>query len=61
VFPEQSGSICCPVDPPGDREAERGDEDSHLRPIRYGLEVLGVIAKDLRGHYDALLARTADP
>lgn len=38
-----------------------GDEDSHLRPIRYGLEVLGVIAKDLRGHYDALLTRTADP
>lgn len=37
-----------------------GDEDSHLRPIRYGFEVLGVIAKSLRGHYDELLESTDD-
>lgn len=29
-----------------------GDEESHLRPIRYGFEVLGVILKYLRGKYD---------
>lgn len=32
-----------------------GDEESHLRPIRYGFEVLGVIFRNSRGHYDRLL------
>jgi glycosyltransferase involved in cell wall biosynthesis len=29
-----------------------GDEESHLKPIAYGFEVLGVIFKYLRGAYD---------
>jgi glycosyltransferase involved in cell wall biosynthesis len=29
-----------------------GDEESHLKPIAYGFEVLGVIRKYLRGGYD---------
>jgi glycosyltransferase involved in cell wall biosynthesis len=29
-----------------------GDEESHLKPIQYGFEVLGVIIKYLRGQYD---------
>jgi len=29
-----------------------GDEESHLKPIKYGFEVLGVILKYLKGHYD---------
>jgi glycosyltransferase involved in cell wall biosynthesis len=33
-----------------------GDEESHLNPIRYGFEVLGVILKNFRGEYDRLLA-----
>jgi glycosyltransferase involved in cell wall biosynthesis len=32
-----------------------GDEASHLKPIRYGFEVLGVILKNVRGGYDRLL------
>jgi glycosyltransferase involved in cell wall biosynthesis len=32
-----------------------GDEESHLDPIRYGFEVLGVVLKNLRGEYDRLL------
>jgi glycosyltransferase involved in cell wall biosynthesis len=32
-----------------------GDEASHLKPIRYGFEVLGVILKNCRGAYDRLL------
>ena len=32
-----------------------GDEESHLKPIRYGFEVLGVILKDFRGEYNRLL------
>lgn len=31
-----------------------GDEKSHLKPIQYGFEVLGVIFKNLRGKYDQL-------
>jgi len=30
-----------------------GEEESHLRPIRYGFEVLGVVLRYLKGHYDA--------
>lgn len=29
-----------------------GDEESHLKPIRYGFEVLGVIWSNFRGKYD---------
>lgn len=29
-----------------------GDEKSHLNPITYGLTVLGIMLKYLRGHYD---------
>ena len=29
-----------------------GDEESHLKPIQYGFEVLGVILKNYRGKYD---------
>jgi glycosyltransferase involved in cell wall biosynthesis len=32
-----------------------GDEESHLKPIRYGFEVLGVILKNFRGEYNRLL------
>jgi hypothetical protein len=32
-----------------------GDEDSHLQPIKYGIEVLNVIRKNFVGYYDALL------
>ena len=28
-----------------------GDEESHLKPIQYGFEVLGVILKYMIGHY----------
>lgn len=31
-----------------------GDEESHLKPIQYGFEVLGVILKNFKGHYDRL-------
>ncbi len=29
-----------------------GDEESHLQPIKYGFEVLGVIVNNFRGKYD---------
>jgi glycosyltransferase involved in cell wall biosynthesis len=32
-----------------------GEEASHLKPIRYGFEVLGVLLKHRRGEYDRLL------
>lgn len=32
-----------------------GDEESHLKPIRYGVEVLGVIKKNFQGYYDRML------
>lgn len=32
-------------------------EVSHLRPIRYGLDVLAIVARYRRGHYHRLLAR----
>ena len=31
-----------------------GDEDSHLRPVQYGFEVLGVIVRNLSGKYDRI-------
>jgi len=33
------------------------DEISHLKPLRYGLEVLSVVARYLRGDYHAMLGR----
>jgi len=32
-----------------------GDEDSHLKPIQYGFEVLGVIKKNFQGYYDRMI------
>lgn len=33
-----------------------GDEESHLKPIQYGFEVLGVIWKNFNGYYDRFLS-----
>lgn len=36
-----------------------GDEESHLKPIQYGFEVLGVIWKNKMGKYDQFLSSTS--
>ena len=38
--------------------AHYGEEESHLRPIRYGLNVLGIVWAYTRGHYHRLAAST---
>jgi hypothetical protein len=35
-----------------------GEEESHLRPMRYGLNVLGIVWAYTRGHYHRLAAST---